>query len=184
MSVDLDAYPAARRQRTPPGAAAAPTPAPATVPRMRVFSMSRDSHAQIYNVMISPRCQGPAVLVDFQLSAPLATVAVAKGIKIFISDDDAGGVISTATLPTLSGDPIVEDFLFKNNSASPAASPFLHGYQAVHTAAGARGPGNIVTLNYPINRTSFFVKILIVGENQAMEGQLRVLEGVDLTRFF
>lgn len=184
MSVLVDAFPAPRRERAPAGSTSPPPPSVAMTPRMRLFSLARDGHAQVYNVMISPRCQGPAVIRDIFLSAPNAVYNIAKGVKIYVSENDGGGIVSTATLQNPSGTAIFEDMAFKYNGIPPPGSPFLHGYQQVYTLAGQRQPGTIITLDYPVDMPSFFVKVQMMNENQAFEGMLRVLEGVDLTRFF
>lgn len=184
MTVALNAYPQPRTQRTPPGASPAPPPAVAQVPRMRIFSLARDAHANVNNVMISPRCQGPAIIKDIILAAPNAIWGLVRGVKIYISDNNGGGVVDSAVTQTPTGDVIFEDMTFKYNGVPPAQSPFLHGEQAVHTLAGARTPGTVIPLDYPVNRAGFYIKVYVIGENQALEGHLRVLEGVDLARFF
>lgn len=184
MSVALDAYPQPRPKRSPPSTSPAPPPAAATIPRMRIFSLARPAYANLYNVMVSPRCQGPAIIKDIILRAPLAVVAGNKGLKIFISDNNGDGVIDSAGAVSPSGDPIHEDLLFKYVGQPPAGSPYLHGYTLLNTAVGEIVAGTVIPLDYPVNRTSFFIKVYIILENQRLEGQIRVLEGVDLTRFF
>ena len=184
MSVALDAYPQPRSQRTPPSSNAPPTAAKIQIPRMRLFSLARDGHGNVHNVMISPRIQGPAIIKDIQFAAPAAPWAVAKGVKIYVSDNDSGGVVASATTQNPSGDAIFEDLLFKYAGIPPVESPFLHGYPQGSLAGPTFVGGVTQPLDYPVNRDSFFVKVYFKGENQAIEGIIRVIEGVDLTRFF
>jgi len=151
---------------------------------MRLFSLTRDAHAQIYNVMISPRCQGPAIIKDIHVIAPIALWASGKGLQIYISDNDGGGIVDTVTLPKPDGQLIFETLNFKYFSAIPTREPYLATIPALNSVAGAGAVGQQIKLDYPVNKSSFYVKVLMMGENQIIEGMLRVLEGVDLTRFF
>jgi len=134
--------------------------------------------------MVSPRCQGPAVIKDFILTAPNAVFAGGKAVRILISDNDGGGIADSASTQTPSGDVIFEDLLFKYTSAIPATAPRWEGITDSYSVAGQRIPGTVIPLDFPVNRSTFFVKVYILNESQALEGMLRVLEGVDLTRFF
>jgi len=151
---------------------------------MRLFSFTSDGRINPYRLIISPRCQGPAVIKDFILSAPNEVFAPSAYMKIFISDDNAGGNADSATELNPTGEKIWEQFLFNYAGTMPAVAPVFKGHQSVYTAAGEHTMGPIIPLDYPVNKTSFFIKVYMFGSQQNYEGQLRVLEGVDLTRFF
>jgi hypothetical protein len=134
--------------------------------------------------MVSPRCQGPAIIKDILLNSPNQGWAAGQGVKIYVSDNNSDGVVSTGTFPNVSGQLIFEELQSKYASLPPTTAPVLAPIKCLYTVTGEQGTGTVIPLEYPVNKTSFFVKVLMVGQTSQMEGMLRVLEGVDLTRFF
>jgi len=103
--------------------------------------------------------------------------------RIWISDNNNDGVVDSATETNPSGDNIIEDFLFKD-SPPTAVKPFLGNSATNYSIVGSTPPHHIRKLEFPVNRTSFYIKVQFANASQQIEASMRVLEGVDLARFF